>query len=408
MRVIVIGAGLSGLTSAWELRKAGHEVTVLEARDRVGGRTWSQRLGNGQVMERGGEYVFPTEFAIRRLSAEVGVPIMSHGVRYGRRTVNGAHISVAELDATSELAKRTLRGMIADGAADLSLEAVFAEALGAGYRLDPVYRRVTTSAAADPTRISAEATLLHESATAGGYVEDGGRFVEGNQSLSIELARRLGAAVRLESPIAGVEQSATGVQVRLADGSALDADAAVISVPFPVLGQLELGFELLPAQRLALEHRFMGVAAKLAVPLSAVDDDPALANAEHTWWSWRSMSIDGEHRIPALSSFAGGPAALDALGVTAGPEGWVRALREMRPELVLDGEVMLTTWADDPWTQGAYTAPGLAWTAADADAFELPSGRVAIAGEHTGLEQSLSGAVASGYRAAAALATLDA
>ncbi|WP_282856252.1 FAD-dependent oxidoreductase [Pseudoclavibacter helvolus] len=42
MRIIVIGAGLAGLTSAWELRKLGHSVIVLEARDRVGGRTWSQ------------------------------------------------------------------------------------------------------------------------------------------------------------------------------------------------------------------------------------------------------------------------------------------------------------------------------------------------------------------------------
>ncbi|MBL3699834.1 flavin monoamine oxidase family protein [Leucobacter luti] len=403
MDVIVIGAGLAGLTAAWELSKAGHQCTVLEARDRVGGRTWSQRLGNGEVTERGGEYIFPTEFPIRRLSAEVGVPIMSHAVRYGRRTVNGRVISVDELDTTGDRVRATLAEMLADGARAVSLEAAFATALGSGYRLDPVYRRTTTSAAADPALVSAEAVLLHESSTANGYIEDGGRFVGGNQSLSLELARRLGDRVRLDHPVAGVDQSPTGVQVVLRDGTRLDAAAAVVAAPLPLLRELELGFALPEAQQRALDHRFMGVAAKLGVPLRRVDSDVALQNPEHTWWSWRSLSTDGEHRINALSSFAGGPFALDALRVSAGPDTWVAALRAMRPELEIDGDVLLTTWADDPWARGAYSAPGLGWEAADATAFEEAAGRVAIAGEHTGLAQSLSGAVASGYRAAAAL-----
>ncbi|WP_427869742.1 flavin monoamine oxidase family protein [Leucobacter luti] len=403
MKIIVIGAGLAGLTAAWEFDKAGHDVTVLEARDRVGGRTWSEKLGNGQWTERGGEYIFPTEFPIRRLAAEIGVPIMSHNVRYGRRTVNGRIISFAELDETGARVRGTLAQMLADGETGVSLERAFEAALGEGYRLDPVYRRTTTSAAADPSRVSAEAVLLHESSTAGGYIEDGGRFVEGNQSLSLAIAALLGGKIRLESPVARVEQSAAGVRVELSDGTALEGDAAVVSVPLPVLRELELGFDLPEAQQRALDHRFMGVAAKLGVPFTRVDADTALQNPDHTWWSWRSLSIDGVDRIPALSSFAGGPFALEALRVSEGPDGWVRALRDMRPELEIDGDVLLTTWEDDPWARGSYSAPGIEWSAADADAFDVSAGRVAIAGEHTGLAQSLSGAVASGYRAVAAL-----
>lgn len=404
MDVVVVGAGLAGLTAAWELQKAGHNCTVLEARDRVGGRTWSTTLDNGEVTERGGEYIFPTEFPIRRLAAELGVPIMSHNVRYGRRTVNGRVISFEELGATGALVGGTLAQMLREGETRVSLEHAFREALGENYRLDPVYRRTTTSAAADPALVSAEAVLLHESSTAGGYIEDGGRLVGGNQGLSIEIAGQLGSRVRLEHPITGLDQTDRGVQVTLSDGDHLDADAAVIAVPLPILRGLDLGFTLPDSQQRALDHRFMGVAAKLGVPFSRVDDDIALQHPEHTWWSWRSLSIDGEHRINALSSFAGGPDALDALGVTEGADGWVRALQDIRPHLEIDGDVLLTTWADDPWARGSYTAPGLDWAPTDADAFQVSAGRVAIAGEHTGLAQSLSGAVASGYRAVDALA----
>lgn len=403
MHIIVIGAGLSGCTSAWELHQAGHLVTVLEARNRVGGRTWSQKLGNGVVNERGGEYIFPTEFAIRRLSAELEVLIMTHNVRYGRRTLRGNIISFAELNATMDVARETLARMIADGEVSISLDDVFRELLGSDFRSNAVYRRIATSAACDTSLLSAEAVLLHESSSAGEYVEDGGRFTEGNQALSLEVARRLGDRIRLEHPITGIDQSAIGVQVVLTDGTRIDGDAAVVTVPLLNLRELELGFELSEAQQRALDHRFMGVAAKLGVPLSRVDADPAVASPDHMWWSWRSLSTDGERRVPALSCFAGGPETLEALRLEGGAGTWLAALKAQRPELQVDGEPLLTTWADDPWAQGAYSAAGLEWEASDARAFDSTAGRVALAGEHTGLAQSMSGAVASGYRASAAL-----
>lgn len=404
MRVIIIGAGLSGMTTAWELNKQGHEVVILEARNRVGGRTWSEKLSNGVVTERGGEYVFPTEFAIRKLSAEVGVPIMSHGVRYARRTVNGRHQTFAEFQQSMKEVQQTLAAMIKDGQPSPSLNDAFEAYVGANFTEHPLYRRVATSIAADASKVSAEAVLLHESSGGGGsYVEDGGRFVEGNQSLTLEIARRLSSSVRLEHPITAVDQSANGVEVTLQDGTMVQGDAAVITVPMPILQKLHLGFELTEQMKTALDHRFMGVAAKLGVPVSKVDADVALANSEHTWWSWRSLSVDGETRVNALSSFAGAPATFAGLNIPAGPDGWVAALQQMRPEMVIDGEVLLTDWEKDEWTLGAYTAPTLDWKPEDDNAFTNAVGRVAIAGEHTGSAQSLSGAVASGYRASAAL-----
>lgn len=403
MKVVVVGAGLSGLTAAWELEKLGHEVVILESRNRVGGRAWSQKLDNGQVMERGGEYVFPDEFEIRRLASEVGIPVLTHNVRFARRTVNGSYISFSELSKFNDLLARKLHEITSDGLKEVSVAQLYSEVLGPNYRLHPLYLRHATSISASPEGVSARGAFHRRSPDANSYVEDGGRFLLGNQSLPKVLASRIAGPVRLETPVSGIDQSQHGIQVRLSDGSTIDGDAAVLSVPLPILRDLELGFDLTPEQERALGHRFMGVAAKIAIPVSNLNGETALQNPEQTWWTWRSMSLDGENRIPAISGFAGGADALTALDVGNGPTEWIKALTVMRPEMVVDGEVLVTDWTNDEWTRGSYSAPSLSWTPEDTTAFDEAAGRVAIAGEHTGMAQSLNGAVVSGLRAVAAL-----
>src|ERR1700745_4168968 len=69
--VAVVGAGLAGLSAARQLVRAGRDVVVLEARDRVGGRTLNHDLGNGVISEVGGEYVGPTQGRIQALARAV-------------------------------------------------------------------------------------------------------------------------------------------------------------------------------------------------------------------------------------------------------------------------------------------------------------------------------------------------
>ncbi|MEX1080341.1 MAG: FAD-dependent oxidoreductase [Homoserinimonas sp.] len=85
MKVTTIGAGLSGLAAAHILNEADVEVVVLEARDRVGGRTWSQSIGDGLIPEREGEFVFATDHALRGLAAKFEIPVVLQGPRSARR-----------------------------------------------------------------------------------------------------------------------------------------------------------------------------------------------------------------------------------------------------------------------------------------------------------------------------------
>jgi monoamine oxidase len=71
--VVVVGAGLAGLSAARALREAGRSVAVLEARDRVGGRTLDHGIGDGKVVEVGGQWVGPTQHRLLALANDLGI-----------------------------------------------------------------------------------------------------------------------------------------------------------------------------------------------------------------------------------------------------------------------------------------------------------------------------------------------
>ena len=89
MRAAVVGAGVAGLVAADELVRGGADVVVLEARSRVGGRVWSQRLPNGAVIEMGAEYILPGNSAVLALAERLGLGLWDKGMRYGTRDPRG-------------------------------------------------------------------------------------------------------------------------------------------------------------------------------------------------------------------------------------------------------------------------------------------------------------------------------
>lgn len=395
MTTIVIGAGLAGLSAALELADAGVDVLVLEARDRVGGRVWSERLSNGAVIERGGEYIFPSEHSIRGLAARFALPFVSHGVLYERRSIAGKRITWREL-LDREDRVHTAAANVLETHHNASVADAFSTGLGSGYVDDPYFRRFVTSAAADPSLISARTLLSAESSPT---IDDAGHLLDGNQSLPNAIASWLGNRVRLNAIVTEIALTAEGATVVCADGSVNECDTVVLATPLAQVEPLTRHLPVPRAMRDSLAQKAMADATKISIPLANSVVDSAVQSQTAFSWTWQSRSVDGETRVPALTGFAGAESA----GRYAGPDGgsrWGTDLEELRPGLEPAGEPLLTAWGADPWTRGCYTYRALGWRPSDDLAFDqLVAERIAMAGEYT-LEGTMNEAVLSGQRAA--------
>ena len=85
MKICVIGAGLAGLAAAESLARGGADVIVLERSDRIGGRVWSERLPNGGLVERGGEFITAGYDATEEAASRLGLHLDGMGIRYPDR-----------------------------------------------------------------------------------------------------------------------------------------------------------------------------------------------------------------------------------------------------------------------------------------------------------------------------------
>ncbi|MSO40966.1 MAG: FAD-dependent oxidoreductase [Solirubrobacterales bacterium] len=401
-RVIVVGAGLAGLVAADELRRAGREVTVLEARDRVGGRVWSRELPNGAVVEMGAEFILPGNTEVVKLAARFSLGLWDKGMRYGDRDPRGG-IGTTKADVAAAVpAVEAALGSLGD-------ERPSALAMLESLELDPGVReamiaRVEISSATPADRVPAAdlAGLAHIGQDPSPGVAGG------NQRLATSLASELGAIVRLDSAVRRIAWGEQGVRVATesaagGSGAELEAEACVIAAPASVCDRIEFDPALPAGKSSALAAVAYGQAAKLLVPLAEPAPVGAVLNVPERYWCWTATGA-GEAAQPVVSCFAGSAPGLEALGVATGPERWLASLAALRPDLRLEpGGAVLSTWDDDPWVRAAYSVspePALA------EALAEPVGPLSFAGEHTGgaFNGLMEGAIRSGRRAASDLA----
>ena len=436
MRIAVVGAGLAGLTAADDLVRAGAEVIVLEARDRVGGRTHGIEVAPGEWVDAGAAYLGERHTELADLLATLGLKAVPTGMEGDSRFLLGPEdggatrhgrfppLSAVALGDLFEHLDELVRSVdphapwLTPGAEELdrltAAEWADTHLLHDDARLFfPLF--LGEMMAADPADVS----MLHVAfyLRAGGgisYLNDveGGaqdsRVDGGAHRVCELLAERLPAGtVRLGEPVVSVDDTAAGVRVR-SDQAAYDADAVVIAVPPRLAQALDLN-PALPHPR-ATSRTGRGCAVKVHL----VYPEPAWRRDGLSGWSVNaegpllSTVDDSPHHgtVGVLTGFVTGAAAHAYATLTRDEQVETATAQAARifPGLPAPTAVHVTNWLGEEWSRGCYAAllgPG-DWTRLGPH-LTHPHGRVHWAGTETSTEffGLMEGAIRSGRRAAA-------
>jgi monoamine oxidase len=437
--VVVVGAGFAGLAAARELAAGGVDVVVLEARDRVGGRTLNAPIGGGAVVEMGGQWIGPTQDRIAALAREVGVetfPTYGEGdnlllldgrLRRYRGTIPRLN-PLTLIDVARGLRKLNRISRDVDPEAPwLAEDAARLDATSLATWLERnmlsrMAKRLVAVAArtvwgAEPEELS----MLHIAfflSSAGSFelltdVEGGAqqdRFVGGSQEVAIRCAAELGERVLLSAPVGRIAHGPDGVVVE-AKGIRVGARRAIVAMPPALTGAIEFD-PVLPATRRQLAQR---LAPGWLVKATAIYAEPF----------WRADGLSGEalnERGPVSLVFDNSPPGGERgalVGFVGGRDAraFARLATSERRRAVLSSfealfgadalaaeDVLTQDWAAEPWSGGGpvsnFATGG--WTALG-PALREPIGPIAWAGTETATRWTgyIDGAVSSGERAAA-------
>jgi monoamine oxidase len=375
---------------------------VFEARDRVGGRVWSETFsaaGELHVIERGAEFVLGGYATLREYCREHGLELVDTGMSYYVRTP--ADRPDVSTHAMATLGQRAARA-VAAGSGPRSVADVLDEIYVEGDTREALESRIEMSTAVRVDQVTAEGTLDH---VASFDPQPSWRIGGGNQHLPDAMASVLGDAIRLNSKVEAALQHGDKVVVT-AGGEDEYFDYAVVALPFGILiDPTSLRIDIPGWKREAMSRVVQGNAAKLHLALDEVPQTCALMSVSGRFWTWTANGPGGTV-APVLNCFGGEIGHLLRLGIDRGAREWEGEVRDLRADLAVGpARAVLTNWPFDPLARGAYTAHAPGFSVADAEALASAHGRLYFAGEYIDAEFTglMEGALRSGHSAAAAL-----
>ncbi|MFG3308620.1 flavin monoamine oxidase family protein [Streptomyces wuyuanensis] len=414
-RVVVVGAGMAGLTAARDLRQAGIKVTVVEARDRVGGRIWTDRRWPDLPVDLGASWIHGVERnPLTALAEDLGVATAVFNTEtvtaYGPDGTALSRRQTAQRASDVESAEDGLEDVAAEDP-DMSVAEGLEQVL-AGLELDDRRARQVLDAqsrAAEDGYGTDLDTLalwyLQEGTTMGG---DEVSFPKGYGQLTDSLAR--GLDVRLGHRATRIAYGGHDVVVHTDRGD-FTADRVLVTLPLGVLkkGSVEFDPPLPASKQNAIDRLGMGVFDKLYLRFPRVFwDDTEVITQEGTphgaFANW--YALQDAVKAPLLVALNGGAVArrLEGLGEAAVVREGVAALRTIYGRDIPDpiGH-RVTRWAADPFALGAYSYPAVGSRPEDIDVLAAPvAGRLFFAGEATSRNHHtyVHGALLTGRREA--------
>lgn len=419
---IVVGAGMAGLAAARLLTRAGRRVIVLEARDRIGGRVFTDRT-DGHVTDRGASWIHGiTDSPVAAAARAFGMPMVEFtvgGYQPDSRPLTYFDAEGRRLDAAAvrqygddvRALNAALVALIGAAPADATYADVVEQALAAqdwDAERKELVREYNDRRAQEQYGVGMDGLGAHglDDDTVNG---DEVVFPNGYDELARHLAE--GLDVRLEHVVSAVRWSPTGVEIDTDRGTFAAGDV-VVTVPVGVLhaDDFTVEPELPEAHRRALGLLRMNAFEKVVLRFAERFWDAGVYGIrqlgdEGEWWhSW--YDLGRLHDEPALLTFAAGPAAV-ATRTWSDDEivaSTLAQLRRLYGDAVPDPtSAIVTRWQDDPFSHGsyAYMLPGS--VGADHDDLAEPVGGVLhLAGEATWGDDpaTVPGAMLSGHRAA--------
>jgi monoamine oxidase len=429
--VLVAGAGLAGLAAARDLAGLGAAVTVIEARDRIGGRIWTIRDGfvEGQYAEGGGDLIDDAQGTIRDLCQELGLTltrILRGGFGYvGAATGGKPHVAsrdaarrwerlgkrLADVGRPYRLAEQRWDSPIA---ADLARRPVSAwlDEIHADQELRSTVSGLRGFFLADPDELSLLALVDQFAADGTALPGKMYRIEGGNDRLAMALAAPLGDHLHLDTELVAVSHRGASVRAtvkRRRAAAPITCDYLVFALPATVLRRVPITPALPAQQHDAISRLSYGRATKTLLQFSQrfwrSPGRPRAFGSPLDFGALWEANEQQRGRPGILALLAGGGASEASQDILAreGPEGFVGALDWLgsrRAALLASRQIV---WENDPLARGGYAYFDPAFEPELRTWLARPSGRLFFAGEHTSVRWQgyMNGAIESGRRAAA-------